>query len=176
MENTENGIKSWRVFLFMLAVLTTAVGGCQMGTYLPGAGMVDQDYWIPLQTGETQSGTWDGMYVAIKYKYVRDGNKLKLQGVVRYADKIVNNYTGIDYFHLDALFLDPQGKVIETQGLASDAGEPLGPSSADPSVYFKKESILPANTVSMAFSYKGQAVASDDGTGGPRYFWEYPVH
>lgn len=164
------------MLLFILAVLTVGASGCQMGSYLPGNGMVDKDNWIPLQTGGPQAGTWDGMYVSIKYKYVRDGEKLKLDGVARYADKIVYNYSMIDYFHLDALFLDPQGKVIETQGIASAASDSLQPSSADPSVYFKKELILPANTASMAFSYKGQAVAADEDSGGPRYFWEYPVH
>lgn len=177
MKSTRNVTKSFGIKLLAAAVLIMTVAGCQMGSYLPGSGMVDREYWLPLQDGRTQSSTWDGMYVTIKYKYARDGDRLVLQGGVRYADKIVYNYIRVEYFHLDVLFLNPQGKVIETQGLASSSDDSLAPMDLEPAVDFDKEIMLPPNTVAMAFSYKGQAIAAGGAfAGGGRYFWEFPVH
>lgn len=177
MRSTNNVSKSFGIKLLAVAVLVLTAAGCQMGSYLPGSGMVDREYWIPLQDGKTQSNTWDGMYVTIKYKYARDGGRLVLQGGVRYADKMVYNYIRVQYFHLDVLLLDPEGKVIETQGLASSSDDSLVPMGLEPVVDFDKEIMLPPNAVAMAFSYKGQAVASGDAfAGGGRYFWEFPVH
>lgn len=177
MRKSGNAVSSYGMLLLVAAAFMMGAAGCQTTVSAPIGGMVDQGYRISLQPGGPQAGTWDGMYVSIRYDYVRDGGKLNLKGKVKYADNIVNNYSLIDYFHLDALFLDAQGKVVDSQPLASTAYDSLLPSGPDPSVPFKKEVILPANAVAMAFSYKGQAIAGDDDSGGGmKYFWEYPVH
>ena len=163
--------------LLVAAAVMMGTVGCQTTMSLPVGKMVDQDYRIALQPGGPQAGTWDGMYLSIRYDYVRDGDRLNLKGKVKYANNIVYNYSLIQYFHVDVLFIDAQGKVLEMQPLASTAFDSLLPSGPDPSVSFKKDVILPLDTVAMAFSYKGQALEGEDGSGGDvKYFWEYPVH
>lgn len=176
MRNPGNAVKSFGMMLFIAAAFMMGAAGCQSLMALPGNGMVDEDYWVPLRAGGRQAGVWDGMYVEIRYDYVRDGGRLSLKGEVRYASRILDNYSLIQFFHLDVLFLDPQGKVLETQPFASDAYDTLLPGALEPTVPFNRDVILPANTAAMAFSYKGQAIASGEGTGSPRYFWEFPVH
>ena len=176
MKNNRNTLRSYGLMLLIAAVFAMGAVGCQTLATTAVGKMVDQDSWIPLKAGGPQIGTWDGPDVTVKYNYVRAGDNLNLKGEVRYASRIADNFTLIQYFHLDVLFVDSQGKVLDEQPFASDAFETLTPRALDPTVPFSREVILPVNTEAMAFSYKGQAISSGDGTGGPLYFWEYPVH
>ena len=176
MRKFGNTAKSCGLMLLVAAAVMLGAAGCQTVVTSPVGGMVDQEYRVTLLSGGKETGRWEGMYVSVRYDYARDGDKLRLKGKVKYADKIIYNYSMIHYFHIDVLFLDPQGKVLESQPIASTAFDSLAPMGPDPSVSFKRDVILPANTASMAFSYRGEAIASDEDSGGPRYFWEYPVH
>ena len=171
-------VRTFGMLLLIGAGLMLGLGavGCQTLVTTPVGRMVDQDFWIPLQAGGRQASAWNGMYVTVRYDYARNGDSLNLRGEVRYASRIADNYTSVQYFHMDVMFLDPQGKVLDSQPIATDSFDILFPRGADPTVPFDKEMILPVNTAAMAFSYRGQAISTGDGTGAPRYFWEYPVH
>lgn len=163
------GFGNWLVplvlgFLFL--------NGCQ-GTGMDyRKGMVTEGL-IALQPQGRDSGSWESRDLTVDYQTVRNSGSLDLSGKVVYSSVLTTNFSEIEYFHLDVLFVDDQGHVLDMQGLASSAKS----YPEDPEV-FKVSLALPARATAMAFSYRGQArdTGDRDSGGGQSYFWHYPIH
>lgn len=117
------------------------------------------------QSGD--SGQWKGRDVTVEYRYSKDNGQIDLSGTARFAFFLPMGYSRLEDFHLGAIFVDENGKVLEEIGLATSHG------SFDP-VAFHRKVKLPLDAVSMAFSYQGTAIPS--GVGGITSFSFYPIH
>jgi hypothetical protein len=134
--------------------------------------VVPEDARITIVEGETVSGQWETPDLLMNYQYTKDQNQMNVSGRIQFAGRIENNFPVIQYFHMDAIFLDSEGRVLEMKGLTS-----YPPSYSGDPITFKNLIMLPAGTVSVAFSYRGEARSSGvDDEGGNMYFWEYPIH
>lgn len=164
---------SWRmerIRLVWLILLVAVLSGCQ-GMLLDQNGRVFPEHRIALVETGKDGGSWDTRDLRVDYRYERNGSEIKLSGKVFFADQIKYNATSLDYFHLDVLFLDEQGNILQMNGLTST-------SYSDPSdsESFSLTLIVPAAARSMAFSYRGQARDNDEDGASSRYFWDYPVY
>ena len=113
------------------------------------------------------SGQWQGKDISLEYKYSKNKGNLELSGTVRFAMYLAMGYSRLENFRLTAMLLDPDGRVLQETGLVTNRG------SFNP-VSFSQAINLPANAVSVAFSYQGTGIES--GTGGITSFSYYPVH
>ena len=160
--------------LIGLVLITAFLCGCQGLSFDPRGHTVPETNWIRLPESGEYSGTWNNEDLTLAYKFVRNQSQLGVSGVVQFAPRITNNFLVIEYFHLDAIPVDAQGKVLGMIGLTSASrvntqfGRPLD---------FSNLLTLPPNTAAIAFSYQGRAYSdgSEDG-GGFMDFWEYPLY
>lgn len=148
-----------------------ALLGCQAISLGPGGRVSEEDRISLVQSGKA-SGSWSTRDLMVDYRYVRSAGKLDLSGRVIFSSVVTGNFSLINYFHLDAIFLDEKGNVIEMAGLLSSANS--DPNSVEP---FSVALSFPAGASFIAFSYQGQAHESSDGGGGSwSYIWHYPIH
>ena len=112
------------------------------------------------------SGQWKGNDLSVEYSYSKDQGQMELSGKARFSYSLSMGYSNLQDFHLGAIFLDENGKVLEQIGLATNLD------TLDP-VPFNRRINLPPNAVFMAFSYQG--IASDAGRG-KTTFWFDPIH
>jgi hypothetical protein len=157
-----------------LVLISVVLLGCQSLNVAPIGHTVPQNKWIFLSQSGDQSGIWQSEDLILDYKYDRDHSQLYISGVIRFASPVRNQFQIVQYFHLDAIPVDAQGKVLDMIALTS-AGEIN--TLYDGPIDFNKILTLPANTAAIAFSYRGRA--SGGGSyfaGGFADFWEYPVY
>jgi hypothetical protein len=109
--------------------------------------------------------------LTLNYKFVRNNSRLRISGSIQFADRITKSYLVIQYFHLDAIPVDAQGKILDMIGLTSAAGVNT---IFDHSLEFNSILILPSNTEAIVFSYRGRTYGMKDS--GSMDFWEYPVY
>ncbi len=95
---------------------------------------------------------------------------MNLNGRINFADYMTLGYSLLQDFRLSAIFLDENGRVIETKGITTQRGY------FDP-IPFHTVLRLPSRAVFMAFSYQGKAIESggEDGGGGATSFWFSPA-
>lgn len=165
--------KSWRT-LSGLILVSAILLGCQGMAFEPTGRTVPEDKWIFLSQAGDQTGTWRNQDLTLDYKYDRYQNQLSISGIIRFSGRFAYNYSLIQYFHLDVIPVDAQGKALEMIGLTT-AGD-LN-SLYDGPVDFYKILTLPPNTAAIAFSYRGRASGNASGFGGGYLdFWEYPLY
>ena len=157
-----------------LILITVILSGCQGVAFGPIGRTVPENKWIFLSQSGDQSGRWQNEDLILDYKYDRYQSQVSISGIIRFAGRIMNNYSVVQYFHLDAIAVDAQGKVLDMISLTT-AGD-LN-SLYDGPVDFNKILTLPPNTAAIAFSYQGRAQGNGSGFGGGYMdFWEYPVY
>ncbi|HOV85024.1 MAG TPA: hypothetical protein PLM79_01595 [Syntrophobacteraceae bacterium] len=153
---------------FLVLVLTAA---CQTISLDYRSGRVLEQDRIALPDNAEQQGVWKTREAVVEYRFARRGNELKISGVMKFAEPITNNFSGIEHSHLDAIFVNPQGKVLEIRGLMSSAfAHPESPQK------FENRLSLPPGTESLAFSYQGRAFSSGLDNNDLYSFWYYPIH
>jgi hypothetical protein len=155
-----------KLLLAVAAVLFLA--GCQNMSFYTGGGHVAEEERIALVSGE-HNGSWQARDLSVKYRFSRNQSRMNIEGTIYFADLLRDNFTLLHDFHLAAILIDDQGKVLDTHGLISSARDDLTP------LFFKTRVELPPNTVSMAFSYQGTALGGDHDGGNSAYFWKYPI-
>jgi hypothetical protein len=161
-------------FKNLTRILTTValfflIAGCQTMTLSSGTGSVSPENRVPFPEGQN-AGVWKGNYLVVDYKYSRALTDIDMTGMVNFADNMTMNFVLLRDFHLSAIFLDENGKVLGTKGLTTGRG------SFDP-ISFRAQMAVPPATVAISFSYQGTAIegGNDDG-GGINHFWQYPIH
>lgn len=168
-EKTVAGDKTLTRFAWLM--LFVCLTGCQGSLMGLGGRTVAQEERIPLAQQGTDKGSWQARDLTVHYDVVRNGTELKLSGKVAFADLIRYNFSILDYFHLDVIVADSQGKVLDMSGLVTR-------SNSDPNdpEQFDRVLAVPATAAFMAFSYRGQAHEGGDKDGGSSsYFWTYPI-
>lgn len=153
----------------LAAAALVVLAGCQNMSFYTGGGRVAEEERIALASGQN-TGSWQARELSVKYRFNRNQSQMNIEGTIYFADLLRDNFTLLHDFHLAAILVDDQGKVLETQGLISSARDDLTPLS------FRTRFSLPSNAASMAFSYQGTALGGGDHDGGgSTYFWKYPV-
>jgi hypothetical protein len=160
---------SCRLLGFMLVMVL--MFGCQSLSFDPKGHTVPENRWIALPRAGEYSGTWTNEDLTLDYKFVRNQSQLRISGSIQFADRITKNFLIIQYFHLDAIPVDAQGKVLDMIGLTSAASVNT---IFDHSLEFNSILTLPSNTEAFVFSYRGRAYGTEHGD--IMDFWEYPVY
>jgi hypothetical protein len=159
-------------FLLSLIASILCIAGLQIAVRGAGAKIVPTAPRLPItQPGE--SGRWEGPDLTVEYGYTRHNRQMDLSGSVRLADSLRLGFTLLRDFHLDVVFFDERGGVIESNALVTITNR----GSLD-AIAFQARLGLPPNAVSMAFGYRGEA-AGGGGSGagsGITSFWFNPVH
>jgi hypothetical protein len=158
-----------RLLGYMLLIVL--MFGCQSLIFDPRGHRVPESSWIELHPSGDYSGTWNNEDLSLAYKFVRNQSQLRISGSIQIADRITNSFLIIQYFHLDAIPVDAQGKVLNMIGLTSAANVNT---LFDHSLDFSTTLTLPSNTEAIAFSYRGRAYGTEHGD--IMDFWEYPVY
>ncbi|MBE0555842.1 MAG: hypothetical protein IH628_01305 [Proteobacteria bacterium] len=156
-----------------LAVAGLLLAGCQGALLTYEGAKVRDAYRIALADGTERSSRYQSPDLTIDYHTARNGNELRLSGVVEYTPKIRNAYTLIPDFHLSVFLIDRHGTILKDRGIST-------PGSDDPNnrMRFSENISLPPGTAYIAFSYSGQARPSgsrSDGGGMITPFWAVPV-
>jgi len=174
MKDSERPLFSACGRLLGCMLLMALMFGCQSISFDPKGRTVPEGRWIGLPRAGEYSGTWTNEDLTLAYKFVRNQNQLRISGSIEFADRITHNFLIVQYFHLDAIPVDGQGKVLDMIGLTS-AGDVN--TLFDRSLDFSSILTLPPNTAAIAFSYRGRAYEGDGGEGGGIMdFWEYPLY
>lgn len=157
-----------------LVLISVILLGCQSLSVAPIGHTVPQSKWILLSQAGNQSGIWQTEDLILNYEYDRDHSQFYISGVIRFPGPIRNQFEIVQYFHLDAIPVDAQGRVLDMIGLMSASEMNM---LYDGPIDFNKILALPPNTAAMAFSYRGRATGGGSYfDGGYADFWEYPVY
>jgi hypothetical protein len=159
------------VSLAMVFALGAFLSGCQGSLFnLQGQNIQYADRVI-LKEGGQQTEQYRSDDLTVKYEYVRNGDSLKISGIVRFSNAMQSNFPTVNTFGLALVLADARGAVLAQQGLTTgydmNAEEPLS---------FSRTMVVPARTALMAFSYGGRASSSGGTFGfGITEFWHDPV-
>jgi hypothetical protein len=143
--------------LFVLINLCIACAGSN--PLSPGAWVAEEDR-IPLIDGGPHKGTWKTRDLSVNYEFQEAAPSLQVKGVVELANYITMGYDSLEYFHLYIHFLEDNGTVLATQRIKS-SGYYHSFRLAGEKVTFNRRFDLTQDTVALAFSYSGRAVAGD---------------
>ena len=174
MEESLNLVFSRCGRLLNLILGMVFLAGCQSLSFDPRGHTVPEAKLITLPQSGDASGIYKNEDVNIAYKLVRNEGQLTISGTVRFADRIMMGFVIVQIFHLDAILVDAEGKVLDMTGLttASDVNMLF-----DSSLDFSKTVTLPPNTAALALSYRGMALSGgSDDDGGSMDFWDYPLY
>lgn len=168
-------VKAGKAVLIGAALL---LFGCQSLIFDPRGHRVPEDKWVLIPDSGEQAGVYNNEDLTIAFKMVRGSGQLRIAGDIRFADRISENFPIIRYFHLGALLLDDQGKILETINLASVGSYRTQYAMIpDYPLVFNARLALSGNVRAIAFNYTGNAIdpAGPD-AGGMMDFWEYPIY
>lgn len=151
-----------------IAALTLVAVACRASGFYSQTGIVSIEDRVAIPPGQN-TGAWNGRDLSVEYRYSREQSSMDLSGAVEFAFFMTNGYSALHDFRLSAIFLDGNGKVLNTQGITTQRGD-LEP------IPFRKRVVVPASAAFMSFSYQGSAIDGGTHAGGSKYFWYYPVH
>jgi len=163
--------------LLTIVCVAVLVFGCQPLLFDLRGHTVPEAKRIAIPDSREKLGVYNNEDITLTYKMTRTPGLLIISGEIHFADRIAENFPVIQYFHLDAILIDAQGKVRDVTGVTTFGyyhTEYVTPSDYPPT--FNTPITVPENTQSIAFSYTGRAFdATGSGVGGMD-FWEYPVY
>lgn len=159
-------------------ILVMASASCT-GKFLSWQGAyVAEQLQIPLKKGGPHQGIWETRDLQIDYEYADQNNQLTLSGHVVLNQYLTTGFQILDYLRIHLLFLDSQGKVVESTALKNFGHRRW---MAVDRMNFRYVAAVPEAAVSFAFSYMGRvrddgrARDSDGSSGGTDWeFWEVP--
>lgn len=157
--------------LLGFVLVMVLICGCQSLSFDPRGHTVPESRWIKPPADGEESGSWTNEDLKFGYHFVRNRNQLRISGSIQFADRITKAYPVIQYFHMDVISVDADGKILDMVGLTSTASLNT---IFDRSVEFNRIVTLPSNTQAIALSYRGKAYGNKDA--GTMDFWEYPVY
>ena len=160
------GCKTMHIFLVL--ALYFLITGCASVLSYKGRN-VPAGNRTALQDGEV-SGSWQTRDLTVIYRYLRDRDRLKIEGRVNFSDYLRYVFHSMDYFHLGVLLLSADGTVLGTKGLATGQTS----DRTREAMRFDDLINLPDGATSMAFYYTGQARATGSQGGGTTELWHYP--
>lgn len=151
--------------------------GCQFLIFDPRGHLVPEEKRITIPDSGEQTGVFKNEDLTLAYKMVRTPGQLRISGDLRFTDRISESFSIVDYFHLGAMLLDEQGKILDIAGLTSvTLYRTQYATIPDYPLTFSTLVMLRENTRSLAFHYTGKAHEPGEPDGGSMDFWEYPVY
>ena len=159
------------ICLAMVFALGAFLGGCQGSLFNAQGENIQYADRVILKEGGQRTEQYRSDDLTVSYEYVRNGDSLKISGIVRFSNALQGNFPIVNTFGLALVLADARGEVLARHGLTTgydlNAEEPLS---------FSRTMVVPAQAASMAFSYGGRA-SSSGGTfgGGITEFWHDPV-
>ncbi len=141
----------------VIVVLVLVTAGCSGKGWRGWEGRLTKaDNRLAVETGGPHAGIWQTNDIAIHYRYVRESNRLTIEGQVKRQARI-------KYFHrLRAWvwihFLDESGHVMESRRLWAQNGSDV---YGQIRYRFVRDWQMPPGTVAMGFSYSGRAQDRD---------------
>lgn len=155
----------------LVAAVFLATVGCQSVSFTPIGKTVPEARRIALGSGDIK-GSYTTEDLVIDYRYTRQSGNMELWGQLRFSHRITSNFLLVQGFHMDLLFADSQGKIIDVSGLVSTSYDNINFKNL---AEFSKVVSVPPNAASFTFSYSGKAFG--EGAGGNMMdFWDYPAH
>ena len=154
-EPRQNALKS--LIVVSLVVLAVLITGCAGKGWRGWEGRLTKtDNRIILDTGGPHNGIWQTNDIAIHYRYVREVDRLTINGLVKRQARI-------KHFHrlrawVWVHFMDENGYIKESRRLWAQNGS---------DVYwqvrysFNRDWQIPPETSAMGFSYSGRAADRD---------------
>ncbi len=128
-----------------------ALVSCQSALFTYNGNVVEEDTRIALERDGAGDGTWETRDVLLRCQYKEANGRLELSGEVRIADHLRNSYSVVDSFHLTILFLDAEGRVIDS------VNQSLGPYRKEAwEMSFERSVETPENARAIAFGYSGK--------------------
>jgi len=176
MKNSTARYEKSRGILLVIICLALIQSGCQTLSFDPRGRTVPEAKRIALQESGESRGIYKTDDLTLTYKMARAPGKLTITGEIHFADRVIENFPVIQYFHLDAILIDAQGKVQDIVGLISASfyrSEYI--LLSDPPLAFNTSLTVGESTKSIAFSYTGKGIDPTERAGGSMDFWEYPV-
>ena len=139
---------------------------------------VEEKNRIALLEAGPQKGNWQTRDLSVAYEYRQEAKKLRIAGVVKLADYLTNGFSTLESLSLSIHFLDAAGVVLGTKGIKIFGHRQsivyLGKMS------FDRHLDLSADTVAVAFSYRGKVTQGSAGAGnaargggGDRIDWDF---
>ncbi len=157
-----------RRMLMCLLMVAAVMSGC--AGFDRGIGeTVAPDRRKSLDPGGPHTGAWVSRDLIFSYKYVRDGDRMTLDGTLEFRGG-VSNFAYVRNFYIQAYYLNPAGQVVDIRRIFNaSAGKEIG------TWRFTRELTLPPSAVGWAIGYSGVA----RGYGPPRdesdwSFWDTP--
>jgi hypothetical protein len=151
--------------------------GCQSLIFDPRGHLVPEEKRIAIPDSGEEKGVFKNEDLTITYKMVKTPGQLAISGDIRFTDRISENFPIVQYFHLGAMLLDDQGKILDLSNLASVAYyQTQYATIPDYPLLINTRIALSGNTRFMAFHYTGKAYDPSEPDGGTMDFWEYPAY
>ncbi len=155
--------------IMALLIACTLLGGCQGALSNIQGQRIQYGDRILIKDGGQQTGEYRSEDLTVKYEYVRNGDSLKISGVIRFSNSVQGLFGTVRSFSLALVLADAQGLVLAQQGLAIASGQ-----SVTEPLSFNKTIVVPPQTASMALGYNG--VVSGTGTdGSPTALQHVPI-
>lgn len=158
----------------LLPVLTVAVllAGCQTTPFGMVGGTVAPAERIALPESGQQKGTFETRDLAVAYRLNRAGGNLNIDGTVHFAEYLKVTFGQLRNFNLGVAFVDAQGKVVGSRGLANIVWQVI---SVDGTLPFQTAMQIPPGTTSIAFTYRGEVRSPDTEGSDNTSIWHFPI-
>ena len=153
--------------IFLGLMLLALLAACQStANYFSGT-RVEPNLQIPLNPGESRSGTWQTFEMIVHYSADAGQENLAISGHGKLTDHYRILYHELRRFDLYLFLLDGESRVLKAVKL-----HPGGLLDTDDDIPFDRTVSLPNGTRAISFGYSGTADSSESDTD---VFWELPL-
>jgi hypothetical protein len=128
-----------------------------------------QEGRVALAQGGPHEGTWQDQDLIVRYRYIRDPNRLQLEGILELGARLTKGFVEVKQFSVTAVFMDAENRILKTRVLVSVGSGMIRPWS------FRTTVEIPSQVTAMNFSYRGVAFDSaEEGGKVSSSFWKTP--
>jgi len=124
---------------------------------------------IALESGGPHEGRWRDSDLIVRYTYVRESNRLRLEGQVGLGDRLTKSFGEVRNFSVQAALIDDGNRIAETIVLVSVGNSVIRPWSFNTAVEIGPQ------VAALNFFYRGTAFDSAEESGKvSASFWKTP--
>ena len=134
-------LEAFKCMLVLLAILLAAF---QSSCVSSGQMAVASESRIPLIKGSPHEGSWESSDVTLKYQYVEQADVIQLSVTGKAKH-------GFDQLTVSVLFLDAQGKVLETKSIYNSGFRTGTSKSRSHKGKIERTFKMPLETTNIAF-------------------------
>ena len=134
-------LEAFKCMFMLLAILLAAF---QSSCVSSGQMAVASESRIPLIKGSPHEGSWESSDVTLKYQYVEQADVIQLSVTGKAKH-------GFDQLTVSVLFLDAQGKVLETKSIYNSGFRIVDKATKREKGTIEKTFKMPLETTNIAF-------------------------